>query len=115
MATKQTTAASAKPKALSLHLGLNAVSGAAYGGWTGPLAACEFDANDMAAIATSKGMKPTLLLTKKATRANMLAGTAEMRHRWQQFVIGPDPPHRRDAYPSPGHARHPSKSWMRRT
>ena len=52
------------PKALSLHIGLNAVSGAAYGGWTGPLAACEFDANDMAAIAAGKGMKSTVLLTK---------------------------------------------------
>ena len=60
-------------KALSLHLGLNAVSGSAYGGWTGPLAACEFDANDMASIAAHKGMKSTVLLTKKATRANMLA------------------------------------------
>ena len=45
-------------RGLSLHIGLNSVSGAAYGGWTGPLAACEFDANDMAAIAKSKGMKP---------------------------------------------------------
>lgn len=75
MATKQAKAAATKPhQALSLHLGLNAVSGAAYGGWTGPLSACEFDANDMAAIARLKGMKPTVLLTKKATRAAMLAG-----------------------------------------
>lgn len=66
--------AAAAPRALSLHIGLNAVSGAAYGGWTGPLAACEFDANDMAAIAKSRAMSPTLLLTKKATRANVLAG-----------------------------------------
>ncbi|HRP28514.1 MAG TPA: caspase family protein [Burkholderiaceae bacterium] len=65
--------ASAKHKAISLHLGLNAVSGAAYGGWTGPLAACEFDAHDMAAIAAMKGMKSTVLLTRKATRANVLA------------------------------------------
>ena len=64
----------ARPKALSLHLGLNAVSGAAYEGWTGPLSACEFDAKDMAALATGKGMKPTVLLTKKATRAALLAG-----------------------------------------
>ena len=61
-------------RGLSLHIGLNSVSGAAYGGWTGPLAACEFDANDMAAIAKSKGMKPTVLLSKKGTRANALAG-----------------------------------------
>jgi hypothetical protein len=66
------TPSPAAPKALSLHLGLNAVSAAAYGGWDGPLAACEFDANDMAALAKSKGMVPTVLLTKKATRAALL-------------------------------------------
>ncbi len=68
MATKP-----AAPKALSLHLGLNSVDPGAYEGWDGPLAACEFDAKDMAAIARSKGMKPTVLLTKKATRAGFLA------------------------------------------
>lgn len=74
MATAKTAAkATAKPKALSLHLGLNSVSPAAYAGWDGPLAACEFDANDMAALARSRGMKPTLLLTKKATRKAALA------------------------------------------
>jgi metacaspase-1 len=66
--------ATSKPKALSLHLGLNSVSGAAYEGWEGPLAACEFDANDMAALARGKGMKPNVLLTKKATRAALLSG-----------------------------------------
>jgi len=60
-------------KALSLHLGLNAVSAAAYEGWDGPLAACEFDAKDMAAIARGKGIQATVLLTKKATRAATLA------------------------------------------
>jgi hypothetical protein len=63
-----------KPRALSLHIGLNAVSGAAYGGWTGPLAACEFDARDMAAIARNSGMKPTVLLTRRATRRAVLTG-----------------------------------------
>jgi hypothetical protein len=67
MATKPPTA-----KAISLHIGLNAVSAAAYSGWDGPLAACEFDAHDMAAIAKTKGMKSTVLLTKKATRAHAL-------------------------------------------
>ncbi|MGS0757090.1 caspase family protein, partial [Roseateles sp. GG27B] len=63
MATKITTAvatapaAAKKPQALSLHIGLNAVSAAAYGGWEGPMSACEFDANDMAAIAKTRGMK----------------------------------------------------------
>ncbi|MBP8116749.1 MAG: caspase family protein [Nitrospira sp.] len=70
---KTTSSSSSKPKGLSLHIGLNAVSPAAYGGWSGDLAACEFDAKDMAAIATSRGMKPTMLLTKQGTRAKTLA------------------------------------------
>ena len=65
--------ATPRPKALSLHIGLNTVDPKAYGGWSGPLAACEFDANDMAAIARAKGMKPTVLLTKKGTRSAVLA------------------------------------------
>lgn len=74
MTTKITANLGRKAKAVSLHIGLNAVSRAAYSGWDGPLAACEFDAKDMAAIATSKGMKPTVLLTAKGTRANVLGG-----------------------------------------
>ncbi len=66
-------AATAKAQGLALHIGLNSVSEAAYSGWSGPLAACEFDANDMAALAKSTGMKSTVLLTKKATRAHALA------------------------------------------
>src|SRR5207253_8900224 len=38
------------------------------------LVACEFDANDMAAVAKSGSMSSTVLLTRKATRARMLAG-----------------------------------------
>jgi hypothetical protein len=73
-ASPATPATPAKPgKALSLHLGLNGVSAAAYDGWDGPLAACEFDAHDMAALAKTQGMTPTVLLTKKATRAALLA------------------------------------------
>ena len=72
MATTHSSS-SRKAKAVSLHIGLNAVSPAAYEGWDGPLAACEFDAKDMAAIARSQGMKTTLLLTKKGTRAHVLA------------------------------------------
>src|SRR5688500_11835655 len=74
-----------KAKALSLHIGLNAVSPAAYGGWDGPLAACEFDAKDMAAIAKSRGMKPTLLLTQKGTRARVLSA---MRNAAKRLVKG---------------------------
>jgi hypothetical protein len=70
MATK--TSAAATPRGLSLNIGLNSVSAAHYGGWTGPLAACEFDAKDMAALASGRGMKATLLLTKDGTRAKVL-------------------------------------------
>lgn len=73
MSSKASATAAKKPQALSLHIGINEVSAAHYEGWTGPLAACEFDAHDMAALAASKGMKSTLLITKKATRANLLA------------------------------------------
>ena len=64
--------ATTSPKGMSLHIGLNAVDPKAYGGWGGPLAACEFDANDMTALAKSQGMKPSTLLTKKGTRSAVL-------------------------------------------
>jgi metacaspase-1 len=64
---------SARPKSISLHIGLNSVSAAHYGGWSGELTACEFDANDMAALARASRMKSTVLLTRRATRANSLA------------------------------------------
>jgi hypothetical protein len=59
---------------MSLHIGLNAVDPKHYGGWSGPLAACEFDANDMAAIAASRGMAASKLLTRQGTRKAVLAG-----------------------------------------
>lgn len=61
------------PKALSLHLGLNAVDPRHYAGWSGDLAACEFDARDMHALAKAAGMTPTVLMTKNATRQKTLA------------------------------------------
>ena len=74
MAGKRRKALATKPRALSLNIGLNTVSPSAYGGWSGPLAACEFDAHDLAALARAQGMKTSVLLTKKGTRANILAG-----------------------------------------
>lgn len=73
MVTKATASDSKRPQAHSLHIGLNEVSAAHYAGWSGPLAACEFDAHDMAALAKTQGMKTTQLITKKATRAQVLA------------------------------------------
>jgi hypothetical protein len=53
---------------LALTIGLNAVDPRHYGGWSGKLTACEADAEDMAAIATSRGFGVTTLMTKAATR-----------------------------------------------
>jgi metacaspase-1 len=61
-------------RAMSLHIGLNSVSPQHYEGWSGPLAACEFDANDMAAIAKSQGLAAKTLLTKAGTRKAVLTG-----------------------------------------
>ena len=62
-----------KARGLSLHIGLNSVNPRHYGGWSGDLMACEFDARDMAAIATAQKLKPTVLMTRQATRARTLA------------------------------------------
>jgi hypothetical protein len=66
--------ATANPKGLGLHVGLNFVDPKHYGGWDGELAACENDAHDMAALAKTRGIKSSALITKKATRAAVLAG-----------------------------------------
>ena len=61
------------PKGISLHLGLNAVDPHAYSGWSGKLSACEFDAQDMRALAKKQGFTATARLTKAATRNRVLA------------------------------------------
>jgi hypothetical protein len=61
-----------KAAGLGLHIGLNSVSPKHYEGWSGDLVACEFDAEDMADISRQSGIKATMLLTKKATRAAVL-------------------------------------------
>lgn len=55
-------------KGISLHIGLNSVDAGHYQGWSGPLNACEADADDMQAIAKSRGFTPQVLLTAAATR-----------------------------------------------
>ncbi len=60
-------------KGLSLHIGLNLVDPKHYQGWDGALMACEADAHDMASIAKDmKFVKPKILLTKAATRKNVI-------------------------------------------
>ena len=62
------------PKGIALTTGLNAVNPAHYGGWSGELNACEADAKDMTEIVTSKGFDVKTLLTKEASRKNVLDG-----------------------------------------
>ena len=71
---KPSTHAAHKPRGLSLHVGLNRVDPKHYGGWSGPLAACEADAKDMAAIAAARGIASTMLLSAEGTRSAVLAG-----------------------------------------
>lgn len=67
------------PKGLSLHLGLNLVSADASEGWTGPLAAGEADARDMAALADTRGLTTTQRLTPVAI--GIERGSAGLLHR----------------------------------
>jgi len=55
-------------RGIALTIGLNSVDPKHYQGWSGELAACEADANDMAEIAKSCRFTITKLLTKNATR-----------------------------------------------
>ena len=68
----KTASKTAKRRGLSIHIGLNAVSPAHYGGWSGDLNACEADAKDMAALAKAAGLLPTMVLTSRATRKRIL-------------------------------------------
>lgn len=65
----------------SIHIGLNRVDPNHYAGWSGPLLACEADAEDMQAIATQMNYESThTLLTENATRDAVISaikGAAE--------------------------------------
>ena len=77
MAKKQSRRTAKEPvkrNARSLHIGLNSVNPEHYEGWSGPLAACELDANDMRDLAKGRGIKASVLLTRDATRTRTLAG-----------------------------------------
>ena len=61
------------PRAISLHLGLNAVDSRCYKGWSGLLRGCENDARAMQAIADARGFTSRLLLGQDANRKGLLA------------------------------------------
>lgn len=78
------------PKGLSLHVGLNSVDPKSYGGWSGTLMACEFDANDMQRIAKQKSFATKVLLTKKATHASVtkaIKDAAKKLHTGDIFLL----------------------------
>ena len=66
---------------IALNIGLNSVDPVHYQGWSGPLNACEADANDMADLARAQGFTAVKLLTRKATRDVVLKGIAEAAHK----------------------------------
>ncbi|WP_291013255.1 caspase family protein [Hydrogenophaga sp.] len=85
MATQPRPVKPRQAQGMSLHIGINKVQASAYAGWTGPLAACEFDANDLTAVARSQGLVPQLLLTQQATRSKVLAA---LRAAARRLVAG---------------------------
>ena len=56
----------------SLHIGLNRVSPAAYGGWSGKLSGCHNDADAMAEIAIARGARCNILLSPDATMQRVI-------------------------------------------
>lgn len=64
-------------KGIALTVGLNAVNPEHYDGWSGELDSCENDAKDMAKIANSKNYQVKTLLTKDATRENVINEISE--------------------------------------
>ncbi|MFK7806792.1 MAG: caspase family protein [Saprospiraceae bacterium] len=67
-------------KGISLHIGINSVDDTHYrtsifaaDGWNGALKGCEIDATALEQLAQSRGFKTRKLLTKEATRKNVVA------------------------------------------
>ncbi len=53
-------------RGVSVHIGLNRVDPAHYAGWSGELAGCEFDADDLATIASDRGFEARTILSARA-------------------------------------------------
>jgi metacaspase-1 len=68
-------------RGISLHIGLNRVDPAHYNGWDGALTACEFDAQDMQAIAESCGFETNMLLTEEGTADAIMAAIRDAAGR----------------------------------
>src|SRR5215216_6674 len=68
-------------KGISINIGLNRVDPVHYDGWSGQLAACEFDARDLYAIAQQMGFTSTLLLTANATAQAVLDALSDAANK----------------------------------
>ncbi|MGI9288944.1 MAG: caspase family protein [Pseudomonadales bacterium] len=78
------------PNAISVHIGVNIVDPNHYSGWSGPLSACEADADVMTQIAMQQGFAATVLKTAAATRAavtNCIADAADKLQRDDFFLL----------------------------
>lgn len=67
-------------KGISLHIGLNSVDPSHYGGWSGPLQACERDARSMSEIAEYSNFETRVLLTENATLAAVISSISHIAH-----------------------------------
>jgi hypothetical protein len=73
------------PTATSVHIGVNSVDSAAYGGWSGQLEGCENDAGTMQRIAEAESFTTRQLFTGDATSQNVLGAIQDAA---QQLVAG---------------------------
>ena len=79
-----------KAKGISLHIGVNLVDPAHYAGWSGPLAGCEADSEDMMSLAKATGFATERLVTKDATRARVtkeITAAADQLERGDIFFL----------------------------
>ncbi len=78
-------------KGMALTIGLNAVDPGHYQGWSGELDTCESDAAAYADIAKSRNFKVKTLLTKDATRPNMIGEVSQAANTLKAgdiFILG---------------------------
>jgi metacaspase-1 len=71
----------------SIHIGLNSVDPDHYDGWSGNLVACEFDANDMEAIAEANAFETQKLLTSDAKAEAVIEAIAAAAGRLESGDI----------------------------
>lgn len=117
------------PKGISLHIGLNSVDPSHYldaqgKPWDGRLNACEYDANDMEALAKRQGFATrTKLLTDAATADAVIAAIRQAATKLAKgdlFLLTysghggqvPDTNHDEEALPTGGQDERMDETWV---